>query len=55
MYLELFFYYEPEGDLKIPIFNTNDAGGIRHIAVEVEDAIKSYDQLKASNHAGITG
>ena len=52
LYLELFFYYEPSGDMKIPIFNTNDAGGIRHIAVEVSDAVDTYDKLKASNHQG---
>ena len=52
IYLELFFYYEPEGNLQIPIFDTNDAGGIRHIAVEVEDAVKTYNDIKAQNHQG---
>ena len=53
IYLELFFYYEPEGDRQIPIFNTNDAGGIRHIAVEVEDAVETYNDLKAKDHQGM--
>ena len=52
LYLELFFYYAPQGDMQIPIFNTNDAGGIRHIAIEVEDAVKTYNELKANNHQG---
>jgi len=52
LYLELFFYYEPVGDRKIPIFNTNDAGGIRHIAVEVVDAVQTYENLKAKDHQG---
>eukprot|EP00956_Cyclotella_meneghiniana_P045221 scaffold359501_cov86-Cyclotella_meneghiniana.AAC.1 len=52
LYLELFFYYEPVGDRKIPIFNTNDAGGIRHIAVEVVDAVQTYEDLKAKDHQG---
>ena len=53
LYLELFLYYEPVGDRKIPIFNTNDAGGIRHIAVEVVDAVKTYENLKAQDHQGM--
>lgn len=53
LYLELFFYYEPlGGNLQIPIFQTNDAGGIRHIAVEVEDAVKTYEELYRSDHQG---
>ncbi|KAL3905936.1 MAG: hypothetical protein SGILL_009476, partial [Bacillariaceae sp.] len=52
MHLELFFYYEPQGDLQIPIFETHDAGGIRHIAVEVLDAVQTYNDLKSSPHQG---
>ena len=53
LYLELFKYYEPnDGNQEIQFFNTHDVGGIRHIAVEVEDAVGTYDKLKASNHQG---
>jgi len=52
LYLELFFYYEPSGNKKISLFNTNDAGGVRHIALEVSDAVDTYNKLKASNHQG---
>lgn len=53
LYLELFFYYEPgDGDMKIPIKQTHDAGGIRHIAVEVSDAVDTYNQLKEKDHQG---
>ncbi|EJK73290.1 hypothetical protein THAOC_05093 [Thalassiosira oceanica] len=52
LYLELFFYYEPKGDTVIPIKQTNDAGGIRHIAVEVEDAVATYNELKSKDHQG---
>ena len=41
LHLELFHSYEPQGDLGIPIFKTNDAGGIRHIAVEVLDVVET--------------
>lgn len=53
LYLELFFYYEPDtGNTKIPIQQTNDVGGIRHIAVEVLDAVDTYNTLKAKDHQG---
>ena len=52
LYLELFFYYEPVGDMVIPIKQTNDAGGIRHIAVEVEDSVATYNELKSKDHQG---
>ena len=53
LYLELFFYYEPDtGNQKIPILQTNDVGGIRHIAVEVSDAVDTYNTLKAKDHQG---
>ena len=52
LYLELFYYYEPVGDTKIPIVQTNDAGGIRHIAVEVENSVETYNELKGKDHQG---
>lgn len=52
LYLELFLYYEPVGDSVIPIKQTNDVGGIRHIAVEVEDAVATYNELKSKDHQG---
>jgi catechol 2,3-dioxygenase-like lactoylglutathione lyase family enzyme len=52
LYLELFYYYEPVGDLDIVLKKTNDAGGIRHVALEVSDAVNTYNQLKAKDHQG---
>ncbi|CAB9509071.1 nucleoside hydrolase [Seminavis robusta] len=53
LYLGLFYYYSPfQGNLQLPYFETNDVGGVRHIAVELQDAVKTYHQLKAMNHQG---
>jgi catechol 2,3-dioxygenase-like lactoylglutathione lyase family enzyme len=53
LYLELFYYYDPyQGNLQLPTFETNDVGGIRHLAVEVEDAVSTYNELKAMDHQG---
>jgi hypothetical protein len=44
---------QPAGDLEIVIKNTNDAGGIRHVALEVSDAVDRYtNQLTVKNHLG---
>lgn len=39
VYLELFNYHHPKGDQTIHCSKTNDLGGIRHVAVEVADAV----------------
>merc|ERR1712228_504972 len=52
LYIEIMYYYLPSGDRKIPMFPTNNAGGIRHGAVEVENSTIAYENLKKSNHQG---
>jgi catechol 2,3-dioxygenase-like lactoylglutathione lyase family enzyme len=42
VYLELFTYHHPKGDQTIHRRKTNDLGGIRHVAVEVPDAVAAY-------------
>jgi catechol 2,3-dioxygenase-like lactoylglutathione lyase family enzyme len=42
VYLELFTYHHPKGDQTIHRSKTNDLGGIRHVAVEVPDAVAAY-------------
>jgi len=51
LYLELFKYKLPPSD-KVGPFETTDAGGVRHIALEVEDANHTYFTLKAMDHGG---
>lgn len=46
LYLELMRYYQPEGDQKITIKNTNDMGGIRHTALEVNNIMEAFNYLK---------
>ncbi|WP_242506683.1 nucleoside hydrolase [Vibrio vulnificus] len=46
LYLELMRYYEPAGDQRITIKNTNDMGGIRHTALEVNDIMEAFNYLK---------
>ena len=43
LYLELFTYHHPKGDQEIHRSKTNDLGGVRHIAVEVPDAVAAYE------------
>jgi len=47
-YIELMQYKDsvPKGDPKIHIHRTNDAGGIRHVALEVTNADKVYQYMK---------
>jgi catechol 2,3-dioxygenase-like lactoylglutathione lyase family enzyme len=42
VYLELFTYDHPLGDQTIHRRQTNDLGGIRHVAVEVPDALAAH-------------
>ena len=46
LYLELMKYHAPVGSQEIIYRNTNDLGGIRHVAMEVSDADKVFDYLK---------
>jgi catechol 2,3-dioxygenase-like lactoylglutathione lyase family enzyme len=42
LYLELFKYRHPMGDQSVQYHQTNDMGGIRHVAVEVPDAVAAH-------------
>lgn len=42
IYLELFTYHFPKGDQTVHRRNTNDMGGIRHVALEVTDAVAAH-------------
>jgi catechol 2,3-dioxygenase-like lactoylglutathione lyase family enzyme len=46
LYLELFTYRHPKGDQSVQFRQTNDMGGIRHIAVEVPDAVAAHAFLQ---------
>ncbi|USD66144.1 nucleoside hydrolase [Vibrio sp. SCSIO 43136] len=46
LYLELMRYYEPMGEQRVTIKNTNDMGGIRHTALEVNDIMEAFNYLK---------
>lgn len=45
IHLELMLYEFPKGDQEIHFHKTNDAGGIRHVALEVTDAVAAYNWL----------
>ena len=51
VYLELFTYHHPKGDQSIRRRETNDLGGIRHVAVEVPDAVAAYEFIRAQQQA----
>jgi catechol 2,3-dioxygenase-like lactoylglutathione lyase family enzyme len=51
MYLELFTYQHPKGDQTIHRRNTNDLGGIRHVALEVPDAVAAYEFIRFHQEA----
>lgn len=46
LYLELMKYHSPSGSQQIILRNTNDLGGIRHVALEVSDAVKVFEYLR---------
>jgi catechol 2,3-dioxygenase-like lactoylglutathione lyase family enzyme len=46
LYIELMTYHLPIGSQEIIYRNTNDLGGIRHVALEVSDAEKVFYYLK---------
>jgi hypothetical protein len=49
--LELFTYHHPKGDQTIHRRNTNDLGGIRHVAVEVPDAVAAHTFIRFQQQA----
>jgi catechol 2,3-dioxygenase-like lactoylglutathione lyase family enzyme len=51
VYLELFTYQHPKGDQTIHRRKTNDLGGIRHVAVEVPDAVAAYEFIRSQLEA----
>ena len=51
LYLELFTYHHPKGDPTIHRHGTNDLGGIRHVALEVPDAVAAYEFLRSHQQA----
>jgi catechol 2,3-dioxygenase-like lactoylglutathione lyase family enzyme len=42
LYLELFTYHHPKGDQTVHRSSTNDLGGIRHVAIEVANAVSAH-------------
>jgi inosine-uridine nucleoside N-ribohydrolase/transcriptional regulator GlxA family with amidase domain/catechol 2,3-dioxygenase-like lactoylglutathione lyase family enzyme len=44
-HLELMYYEYPKGEQTITFHKTNDVGGIRHVALEVNNIIDVYDWL----------
>jgi catechol 2,3-dioxygenase-like lactoylglutathione lyase family enzyme len=48
VYLELFAYHHPKGDQTTHLRKTNDLGGIRHVALEVPDAVAAYTFIRFS-------
>ena len=47
IYLELFTYHHPKGDQTIHVRKPNDLGGIRHVAVEVPDAVAAHAFMRS--------
>jgi hypothetical protein len=51
VYLELFTYRHPKGEQTIRRRRTNDLGGIRHVALEVADAVAAHAFIRAQQRA----
>lgn len=51
LYLELFTYRHPAGDPTVHRRATNDMGGIRHVALEVPDAVAAHAFIRAQKKA----
>ncbi|MEI6856785.1 nucleoside hydrolase [Psychrilyobacter sp.] len=51
-HIELMYYVYPKGEQEITYHKTNDVGGIRHIALEVNNILQVYDWLK--DQEGVT-
>lgn len=46
IHLELMYYVSPKGIQEVSFHKTNDVGGIRHVALEVNNIHEVYDWLK---------
>ena len=51
LYLELFTYQFPKGDETVRRRNTNDMGGVRHVALEVGDAVATHAFIRSQQEA----
>ena len=51
VYLELFTYHHPKGEQTIQRRQTNDLGGVRHVALEVPDAVAAHAFIRAQQQA----
>jgi len=51
VYLELFTYDHPKGDQTIHRRGTNDLGGVRHVAIEVPDAVAAHAFIRSQQQA----
>ena len=51
VYLELMTYHHPKGDQTVHRRRTNDMGGIRHIALEVPDAVAAHAFIRVQQQA----
>lgn len=51
LYLELFTYHYPLGDQTVAPRKTNDMGGIRHVAIEVPDAVAAHAFIRSEQQA----
>ncbi len=51
LYMELFTYRHPKGDQTIHRRRTNDVGGIRHVALEVPDAVAAHAFIRMQKQA----
>lgn len=51
LYLELFTYHHPKGEQTIQRRAANDLGGVRHVAVEVPDAVAAYAFIRTQQEA----
>ncbi len=52
VFLELMEYHNPIGEQKITYKRTHDVGGVRHVALKVQNIMKAFDFLKAQQ--GVT-
>jgi catechol 2,3-dioxygenase-like lactoylglutathione lyase family enzyme len=51
LYLELFTYRHPKGDQTVHRRATNDLGGVRHVAIEVTDAVAAHAFIRRQRAA----
>ena len=51
IYLELMRYRHPKGDQTVHPRRTNDMGGLRHVALEVPDAVAAHAFIRAQQEA----